>query len=133
MNRAKLILVSLISGLFLVGSVKGSVNCFGNAVCGFASHQHFQDSVSTDFQPRHEAVTAPNSFEQCARRWTRRTNAQHCGDDFTIPGAIAQNKFLLTPGFAETTDSCQCSPDLAQCWQFQWRTASEPRAPSSFV
>lgn len=125
MSRARAILVSFIPALFLL--VSG--DCLGDPISGrvcrdlgclFSSGEH----------GKHNDPATANSSDQNVQRWNRRVNIRSGADGFASPATSAQWRFT-TP--RELQDSVKPSPvhlELAQCWQFYWRTALEPRAPS---
>jgi len=125
MNRARTIVVSLIPALLLVGSL----NCFGDLVCGYAG-DHSGSGLFAGGHGRQHVPTSDNSFDQVVRRWSRRINIQPGSDGFPSPALIAGSQHVFP---VQTAGSCDCPRltwGLAQCWQFRWRTALEPRAPS---
>lgn len=83
--------------------------------------------------PQGKGAPAPGnccSFEQSARSWNRRPSV-HSGLD-EIPSFLTASDWDL-PGYvpANVLITLSDSPSgLAKSWQFLWRTALEPRAPS---
>ena len=71
------------------------------------------------------------SFEQSARLVGRRIGTQSGPSGFLVPLPSSE----VAPAALRRLYLCAFSSDeslaLAQCWQFRWRTALEPRAPSS--
>lgn len=125
MSRARTIVVSLIPVLLLVTSV----NCFSDLVCGCAC-DHSGSGLFAGGHNQQHAPASDNSFDQVVGRWSRRINIQPGSDEFPSPVSIAQSQYVLP---VQTVGFCDCSSltlGLAQCWQFHWRTALEPRAPS---
>jgi len=126
MSRLRAIFVLLIPACWLVGSVNGSA--FVLSPAGAQS-----GSVLSPAGPgKHAVPLCDSSATQAVRRSARRPGIQ--------PGSAG------TPALALLKQSLFASPDriadahlglprpalaLAQCWQFHWRTALEPRAPSS--
>jgi hypothetical protein len=126
MTQARGILVSLIPTLLLVASV----NCLGASMRERAD-QHLADcSLAAASGSRHTTSACDISFEQTARRWARRLQIHTGGNGLVSPATIGQWQLALP---SRTIDLCDWppGPDLAQCWQFQWRTAFDPRAPST--
>ncbi len=126
MQRTRVILAALLPALWLVASATGqddSVSGFGRGRLGA--------SISPDHNGEREASSAAYSAGQWARRWSRRFAETSGSEGSTTPAAVPQLQF---PG-PELTAALppQSQPDigLANCWQFRWRTALEPRAPSS--
>jgi len=71
------------------------------------------------------------SFEQSARLLNRRAGMQTGWGGLLVPVAISAPGFgELEPASVPLTVSTDAL-GLAKCWQFYWRTAGEPRAPSS--
>jgi hypothetical protein len=126
MNRARVILALLLPGLWLAvsaSSVPGVIKgCAGNPLAAL---------ISDRGHAKHDASNDVCSLEQSARRCGRRITAQ--------PGSAGTPTFLVSSQFQlpqlEHAESfsvgSRTSLSLAQCWQFRWRTALEPRAPSS--
>ena len=125
MSRVKVILVVVMPALFLLVSA----DCVGypSAGCGCAS---LDCLFSAEGSGKHKSPSADNSFDSTVQRWSRRVNARPGTDGFGAPVPLAQ-----TPARPEQTiPSCIPQPaslELIQSWRFLWRTASEPRAPSS--
>jgi hypothetical protein len=125
MSRARTIVVSLIPAMLLVTSV----NCFSDLVCGCA-RDHSGSGLFAGGHNQQHAPASDNSFDQVVGRWSRRINTQPGSDEFSSPVLIARPQYVFR---IQTVGSCDCSRltlSLAQCWQFHWRTALEPRAPS---
>ncbi len=124
MSRVKVILVVVMPALFLLVSA----DCFGDPTTGCGC-----DSIrclcSAEGGGKHKAPSADNSFASTVQRWSRRVNVQPGTDEFGAPVAPDQ-----TPTRPELTTSSYVPPltslELIQSWQFLWRTALEPRAPS---
>jgi hypothetical protein len=147
-----------ISGQFVTGpverlrgcGVKGSMDFVRTVICSLlpalwvlAAGHCLADSVSgcpdgcgwTLVSAREGSDHAPlkdvRSFEQSARLLNRRAGMQTGWGGLLVPVAVS------APGFGELEQASApltVSTDalgLAKCWQFYWRTASEPRAPSS--
>ncbi len=125
MSRVKVILVAVMPALFLLVSA----DCFGapTAGCGCTNlHCLFLAAGSG----KRQSPAADSSFDSTVQRCCRRVSAQPGTDGFGAPVALAP-----TPVRPEQTiPSVVPSPaglELIQSWQFLWRTALEPRAPSS--
>jgi hypothetical protein len=71
----------------------------------------------------------PGTFFHSAWRWNRRVN-QSGVNQLPAPATISFLCYQAVPSPALTADR-RSFPDLAANWQFHWRTAAEPRAPSS--
>jgi hypothetical protein len=124
-HRAGAILVSLVPVLLLLGSLPGSSN-FGSGsvviqVCSLnCSHNG----------GKHQDSPAGNSL-QSVQRATRRVNIQPRADDFGEPALVAQFPIGLPRQSFDFFVPRAAAIDLANCWQFLWRTALPPRAPSA--
>jgi hypothetical protein len=120
-----MILISLLPVLLLVVAA----NCFGAPVCNY-DRSGVASGILDSKQAKHDTATCEDSLPQAARRWSRRVNTAPGGDEFVWPILIAQSCFRL-PDQTEPADVPRPRADLAQCWQFHWRAAFPPRAPSS--
>ena len=123
MSRVKVILVAVMPALFLLASA----DCFGDSTgCGC---DNLRCLFSAEGSGKHKPPSTDNSFASTVQRWSRRVNVQPGTDGFGAPVALAQ-----TPIRPEQTISSfvplPASLEQIQSWQFYWRTASEPRAPS---
>ncbi len=79
----------------------------------------------------HAPLTDVRSFEQSARMLNRRMGTLIGWGFLPVPVVISTSGFAdLEHVSAPLTVSTEAL-GLARCWQFRWRTASEPRAPSS--
>ncbi len=105
-----------------------SADCFGDATSSCRGN-NFCCLFSAQGTGKHNSPTVDNSFDSTVQRWPRRVNVQPGTDGFGVPVALAQ-----TPNRPEQTISSfvplPASLERIQCWQFLWRTALEPRAPS---
>ena len=126
MNRARVILVSLFPALWLVAAA----NCLIDPVCACASNG-LDTSVSSRGHGKHDASTPVCSFEQSARRWSRRLNVQAGPEGLPTPVTLSQPQLPQLEHIDALSVGSRSSFGLAKCWQFRWRTALEPRAPSS--
>ncbi len=121
MSRVKVILVVVMPALFLLASV----DCFGGPTTGCGC-DNLGCLFSAEGSGKHQSPSADNSFDSTVQRWSRRVHVQPGADGFV---ALAQTR--IRP--EQTIDSFvspPASPELIQSWQFLWRTAPEPRAPS---
>ncbi len=123
MSRARAILVSVLPTMLLVASF----NCAGSPVCATLGHPG--STLHADGHSRHE-LAVDNSFSQAMRRWSRRIKAQLGPDGFAPLANLAQSQFASPAQTIDFAALPSASPELARCWQFHWRTAPEPRAPS---
>jgi hypothetical protein len=106
--------------MFLLVSVDGFGDGYG---CG-----EFGCLLSAEGRGKHNSPSADTSFEQAAQRWGRRVNIQPGTDGFS-PAALAQTQPQPDQGIPSSVLP-SVRLELAKCWQFLWRTALEPRAPS---
>jgi hypothetical protein len=126
MNRARVILALLIPALWLVASME----CLSDPVSGLKGEQP-DSGISASRHGERGSTTSACSVEQSARRWSRRLNVQSGPDGLHGPAVLSQSQFLA-PDWRVVPSVCSHLPlGLANCWQFHWRTALEPRAPSS--
>jgi hypothetical protein len=124
MHRAKLILSLLIPALWLAGSL-GS---FSNQVLFSAAGDPGTFLCAAGH--KHDLSTSVGSFDQAIRRAVRRATIQPGLDRMLTPVVIAQAGVHSTD---LSFSSPVCSPaalGLAQSWQFRFRAALQPRAPS---
>lgn len=122
MRRARVILTPLLPALWLVASVNCLFDPLGNLTSGSPS-----TFVSASAQPNRDATASTASLDQSTRRWNRRL------DDSSSLGTPSPVAFYGAPEVPSTPalSGVTTSPlALAQGWQFHWRTAAEPRAPS---
>ena len=126
MVRVKVMLVWLLPTLGLAGSeqyvlepASGFPPCFSRA------------SFSAAGQGKRPRMPDVRSFEQLARLQNRRmgTESGPSGMPVPVPGSAPQ--FLALGRIYLPAVSSEAALGLAKCWQFHWRTALEPRAPSS--
>jgi hypothetical protein len=124
MSRIKVILAAVIPALVMLVSWDW-IGDSTRSCCG----DNFRCLFSAEGNGKHKSSTADHSFDSTARRWSRRVNVQRGTDGFGTPVAPAQTEirpeqtissFVPLPGGRERIQS----------WQFFWRTALEPRAPS---
>jgi hypothetical protein len=119
-----MILISLLPVLLLVVSANG----FGAPDC---SHNRpgAASGIFGGKQVKHDTATFEPSLVQTARRWSRRVNMASGAEEFVSPATTTQSCFGLSDQ-TESADFPRLTTGLAQCWQFLWRTALAPRAPS---
>jgi hypothetical protein len=125
MSWARAILVSFFPALFLLALG----DCLNDPICGSVGKDP-GCLFSSAGHGKHNVPAAANSFDQDAQRWNPRGNIRPGTDGFSSPATSAQSQFAAR---REILDSVKPPPvhlELARCWQFHWRTALEPRAPS---
>ena len=87
--------------------------------------------VSATEGSNHAHLKDVRSFEQSARLLNRRMGTQTGWGGLPMPAAVSSSWLgELEHASAPLTISTDAL-GLAKCWQFYWRTAFEPRAPSS--
>jgi hypothetical protein len=126
MDRLRIVLGWLLSALWLLAGG----HCPAEPVSG-CPEGCCATAVSATNSDGHGPLTDARASEQWARLLNRRVGPQ-TGWAGLLPPAV-----VPASGFGELKDASApltVSIDalgLAKCWQFYWRTASEPRAPSS--
>ena len=87
-------------------------------------------SFSADRQGQPLPIPGNCSFDPSARCWNRRIWV-YSGPEGAPPFLVASDLAPSRLSLADLPfDFGEGFPGLARCWQFYWRTASEPRAPS---
>ena len=125
MSRVKIILVAVMPALLLLVSV----DSFGDSTtrCGC---DHLRCLFSPDGSSKQGSPSLDNSFDQAVHRGGRRANLQPRTDSFSPLVTPAQTE-IPRPGQNGSSPGLPgISLHLARSWQFLWRTALEPRAPS---
>ena len=126
MNRLRVMLVWLLPTL----CVAAAEHCVLEPVSGNPAGC-LGALLSASRQGGHTRLPDARLFEQSVRVVGRRIGTQSGPSGFPLPLPGSQ---LAPAGFGQVC-LCAFSSDeslaLAQCWQFRWRTALEPRAPSS--
>ena len=125
MSRARTILVSLIPALVLLASV----DCLSGLLSSSSCHE-LRCLLPEDGHRNHSQGSADNAIESAVQRWSRRLNAQPGSDGFSSPVILALTQSVLTAPPVHQIEPPPADLGLAQGWQFRWRTASAPRAPS---
>jgi hypothetical protein len=126
MIHVKVILVLLLptlelaaSGQYGLGPLGGFPTCWSRAA--FSAAEHGKRTRMPDVR----------SFEQSARLQNRRVGTQSGPSGFPVPILGSALQRLALGRFYLPAVSSEAALGLAKCWQFHWRTALEPRAPSS--
>jgi hypothetical protein len=87
--------------------------------------------VSATEGSNHAPLKDVRSFEQSARLLHRRVGMQTGWGGLLMPPAVSTSMLgELEHSYAPLT-VCTDALGRAKCWQFYWRTALDPRAPSS--
>jgi hypothetical protein len=121
MSRARVILVTVLPAMFLLVSVDG----FGDGCGG----DNFRGFLSPEGGAKQKTPSADTSVQPAMQRWGRRINVQPGIDGFSPP-ALAQRQSAQPGQPIGCFFLSGASLELAKRWQFLWRTALEPRAPS---
>lgn len=126
MARVKKMMVWLIPVLWL----GASIDCLSDII-GRVPLTPAGQALSSDQCSHRESSTSICSLEQSARRLCRRLDVEP-GPEKLHPGtAIFERYHPLSAQPAFSSALFQPALELTQSWQFLWRTAVEPRAPSS--
>ena len=126
MDRVRIVICSLLPALWVLAAG----HCLADPVSGCADGCG-RTLVSATEDSGHAPLTDARSFEQSARLLNRRMGMQTGWGGFLMPAAVSTSLLgELEHAYAPLTVSTDAL-GLAKCWQFYWRTASEPRAPSS--
>jgi len=126
MSRARSILVSVIPALVLLASLDCFTDSFSSGARGSPGYV-----APADGHNNQNHAPADNSFHQAFQRWSRRLNVQPSLEGFSPPVALALCRPAAHAPAVLWTHLPRANLALAQSWQFHWRAASEPRAPSS--
>ena len=125
MARVRVILTLLLPTLCMAGG-----QCVLGPVGGYTVYLACA-SLSDSRQGEHQRMPVARSFEQVARLLNRRVGTQSAPGGFPVPMAGSEQQFAALGPVCLSVFSSAESLALGQCWQFRWRTALEPRAPSS--
>jgi len=126
MARVKTTMVWLIPVLWLAAGI----DCLSERV-NRVPHSRTSAALSSDQCGKCESSTSVRSLEQSARRLSRRLDVESGPQKLYSPVAILERHPLLSAQSALSSARFQPASELTQAWQFLWRTAAEPRAPSS--
>lgn len=124
MRRAKLILNLLIPALWL----SGSLGSFGEQVTYAAAGDPGKSLCAAG--QKHDISTSASSFDQIIRRAPRRPTVQPGLEKALTPAVSAPADVRLISLSFSCLDCSRDTYGLAQSWQFRWRAALQPRAPS---
>jgi hypothetical protein len=126
MSRIRVMLGWLLSVLLLLATGY----CFLESLSEHAGDRQVA-SVSATQPGTRFPIQGSCSFEQLARCWNRRVWIHSGPDGFPVFLAASD---LALPSLLQADcplTICEGPLGLAKSWQFHWRTALEPRAPSS--
>ena len=126
MSRARAILVSLIPVLVLLASADCLNDSLSSCECNGLSCL-----LSTSGHGKQNEPLTDTSFDRDVERWSRRSNIQPGSDGFSSPVSFWLSQSVLPEQTFHPIYPPVANLVLAQAWQFHWRAASEPRAPSS--
>jgi hypothetical protein len=126
MDRVRTVICSLLPALWLVAAG----HCFADPVVGRADGC-CRTSVSATEDNGHAPSKDARSFEQSARVLSRRVGPQTGWGGLLTPAAVPASGFGEPEQSSSPLRVSSEALGLAKCWQFYWRTAREPRAPSS--
>ena len=126
MDLVRIVICSLLPALWALAAG----HCLADPVSG-CPDGCCRSLVSATEGSDHAPLTDVRSFEQSARLLNRRMGMQTGWGGLLMPAAVSTSMLgELEHASAPLTVSADAL-GLAKCWQFHWRTASEPRAPSS--
>jgi hypothetical protein len=127
MRRLKFMLVALLP---VLGLTAAGFSYFGAAVRPESSAYSLSVSAGSDSQGRHDAAADFSACDQIARGLNRRAGVQPGEERLASPvSGSVQPAQARQPQF--TFYPTERSLELARSWQFHWRAAGEPRAPSA--
>jgi hypothetical protein len=126
MSRIRVMLGCLLSALLLWATGY----CFLESLGEHAGDRQVA-SISATRQGSRFPIQSSCSFEQLARCWNRRIWVHSGPDGFPVFLAASDLALPCLPQADCPLTFCDGPLGLAKSWQFHWRTALEPRAPSS--
>jgi hypothetical protein len=126
MDRVRTVICSLLPALWLLAAG----HCLADSASG-CPDGCCRTSVSATEDNGHGPSKDARSFEQSARVLSRRVGPQTGWGGLLTPVALASCGLRGVEHASAPLTVSSDAPGLAKCWQFYWRTASEPRAPSS--
>jgi hypothetical protein len=88
-------------------------------------------SFSAAAHGKHARMPDVRSFERSARLQCRRVGTQSGPSGFPVPVPGSERQLLALGRVRLSAVSSETALGLTKGWQFHWRTALEPRAPSS--
>jgi hypothetical protein len=126
MDQVRIVICSLLPALWVLAAG----HCLADSVSGCPDGCG-RSLVSAAKDGGQAPLPDARSFEQLARVLSRRLGMQTGWGGCWMPAAVLTSMLgKLEQASAPLTVSTDAL-GLAKCWQFFWRTASEPRAPSS--
>jgi hypothetical protein len=126
MDCVRTVLCSLLPALWVLAVG----HCLADPVSGCPEGCD-RTSVSATEGSSHAPLTDVRSFEQSARLLKRRMGMQTGWGGLLVPAAVSASGLGELEHISVPLTVFTDALGLARCWQFYWRAASEPRAPSS--
>ena len=126
MEQVRVILVSLLPALWVVTSGQNLSQAPGGCV-----QVRSRAFVSASRPAKPVATPGGCEFAQILRNLNRRSHPQPGSNGFSVPVDVAAPQFPQPAPLGLAPLAFQSPSSLARNWQFHWRTAAEPRAPSS--
>ncbi len=126
MDLVRTVMCSLLAALWLLAAA----HCLADPVSGCRDGCG-RSSVSATEDNGHGPSKDARSFEQSARVLSRRVGPQTGWGGLLTPSALSSFGLGGVEHAPVPLTVFSDAPGLAKYWQFYWRTASEPRAPSS--
>ena len=127
MTRMGLIPGSLLPVLWLLAAGDLCPNSMGDCGAGCCVPL----ALAAPHGSRLPIQSSDGSFQKAARSWTRRPWVQSGSDGFLPFVAARSSKLPVYSKAGALFPLSDVSLRLARSWQFYWRTALEPRAPSA--
>jgi hypothetical protein len=125
MDRVCAMFTTLIPVLFLLASRQLVLD--SSVVCAW---QHCSGPICV-CQPAKQTHSRDILFFEQSVRWMNRRLAKPFGSDGFSPSTFCEDRLPDLSVLHISSIGSQAQFGLAQHWQFYWRTALEPRAPSA--
>jgi len=126
MEQVRVILVTLLPAFWLVASDSSAAK-----TAGACTHSPGRALVSACDHGKKGPLQDALALGQKGRHSTGRLGTQPGPNGFTPTFADSRYQLPRLERVGLFSPVAQAPPDLTKCWQFFWRTALEPRAPSS--
>jgi hypothetical protein len=126
MDRVKVMLAWLLPTVGLVASGQYNLQPVSGSMAGWS-----RASFSAAEQGKRPRMPDVRAFEQLARLQNRRVGTQSGPSGFPVPSPGSEPQLPSLGRVYLSAVSSEAALGLAKRWQFHWRTALEPRAPSS--
>jgi len=121
---------TVMSSLLIALWVLAAEHCHADPVIGCPDGS-CRTSVSATQDGDHAPLTDVRAFENSARLLNRRVGMQAGRDGLLMPADVSTSMLGEVERFYAPLTVSIDTLAIAKCWQFHWRAASEPRAPSS--